>query len=184
MVDESLSSRATTGLWGQVESAPIQDMGKVTVLMHDSEVVMVRFSVSWQKIARPTSPHFMPEQCRLPLVHPERPDHSLVQTPNTDVVYLSLGLPAWERRLGKNLPIELRIILEGNYCVARTGPWWTPMFMRNHSSWNAEDAEALWPTIAKWLWKGILEYFPRQCRFPLCILPCGAVPKNTLPHFR
>ena len=99
MVDESLSSRARTGLWGQVESAPIQDMGKVSVLMHDSEVVMVR----WPKIARPTNPHLMPEQCRLPLVHPERPDHSLVQTPNTDVIYLSLGLPAWERRLGKNL---------------------------------------------------------------------------------
>ena len=56
MVDESLSSRATTGLWGQVESAPIQDMGKVTVLMHDSEVVMVRFSVSWQKLQDPRTP--------------------------------------------------------------------------------------------------------------------------------
>ena len=49
MVDESLSSRARTGLWGQLESAPIQDMCKVTVLMHGSEVVMVRFSVSWPK---------------------------------------------------------------------------------------------------------------------------------------
>ena len=56
MVDESLSSRARTGLWGQVESAPIQDMGKVTVLMHDSEVVMVRFSVSLQKLQDPRTP--------------------------------------------------------------------------------------------------------------------------------
>ena len=121
MVDESPSYRARTGLWGQVESAPIQDMGKVTVFMHGSEVVMVRFTVCWPKIARPTNSHLMPKQCRLPLVHPERPEHSLVQTPNTDVAYLSLGLPAWERRLGKNLPIELRISLEGNYCVSRTG---------------------------------------------------------------
>ena len=171
MVDESLSSRARTGVWGVVESAPIQDMGKVTVILHGSDVVLIRFSVSWPKIARPTNSHFMPDQCRLHLVHPKRPEHSLVQTPNTDVAYLSLGLPAWERRLGKNLPIELRIILEGNYCVSRTGPWWTPIFMRNHSSWNVEAEEALWPTIAKWLWKGILEYVPRQCRLPLCILP-------------
>lgn len=127
MVDESLSSRARTGVWGVVESAPIQDMGKVTVILHGSDVVLIRFSVSWPKIARPTNSHFMPDQCRLHLVHPKRPEHSLVQTPNTDVAYLSLGLPAWERRLGKNLPIELRIILEGNYCVSRTGPWWTPI---------------------------------------------------------
>ena len=59
------------------------------------------------QIARPTNSRLMPEQCRLSLVHPERPEHSLVQTPNTDVAYLSLGLPAWERRLGKNLLTKL-----------------------------------------------------------------------------
>jgi hypothetical protein len=55
-----------------------------------------------------------------------------------------------------------------------------PIFVRNHKSWEDDEAAqaALWPEVAKMLWRGVLEYVARHCRLPLCIMACGAVPKG------
>ena len=44
--------------------------------------------------------------------------------------------------------------------------------------------EALWPTVAKMLWKGVLEYCARHHPAPRGIIACGAVPKSSPPWKR
>ena len=61
-----------------------------------------------------------------------------------------------------------------------------PYFVRNHKSWEDDEAAqaALWPEVAKMLWRGVLEYVARHCRLPLCIMACGAIPTSTSPFDR
>ena len=79
---------------------------------------------------------------------------------------------------------ELQVLLDGNYCVSRPEQQWAPNYQRNHGSWIDEAEAALWPIIAKWPWKGMLEYVCRHRKLPLCILACGAVPKATAPMYQ
>ena len=183
VADEHGSGRTRIGEWWMMTAADLPGMGSATLVCQGSEVVSVHFSKGWPKRDRPSNSHFLPAACRIPKLHPENAVSTLLDVPNTDIAYLAMGKSAWVRRLG-HLSTELEVLLDGNFCVSRSEQWWIPTFHRNHPSWNAEAETALWPTIAKWLWKGILEYVDRHCRLPMCILACGAVPKSTAPMFR
>ena len=49
---------------------------------------------------------------------------------------------------------------------------------------NPEAQEALWPEVAKMLWRGTFEYIQRGWRLPLAVMAVGAVPKSTDPFWR
>ena len=53
--------------------------------------------------------------------------------PDKDVAYITFAKDAWRRRLG-TLSAELETLLDGNYCVSRTGQSFAPMFLRNQPS--------------------------------------------------
>ena len=183
VADAQHSGRTRFGEWWQVSSGVLPGMGTVSIVCQGSEVVSVHFARRWPKQERPSGRQFLPVACRIPRLDPANNMCHLLDVPNSDIAYLAMGKPAWERRLGRLAP-ELEVLLDGNFCISRSEQWWTPTFQRNHPSWDAAAEEALWPTIAKWLWKGILEYVSRHCRLPMCILACGAVPKSTAPWFR
>ena len=109
----------------------------------------------------------------------------MLKVPSTDAAYLTLAKRKWESALG-SLPAELRTILDGNYCISKSKQIIKPGFQKNHPSWEdwPDRQEALWPEIAKMIWKGILEYVARHCRLPLRIIAVGAVPKATAPLWR
>ena len=172
------------GHWWLISPLELPGMGTLSILCQGSDFVQIEFMQAWPQRARPSNSHFMPSACRIPLLHPENPRSTLLAVPSTDAAYLALGSDAWESRLGHHMTTELRVLLAGNYCVSRSEQQWTPIFNRNHASWSDEAEAALWPTIAKWLWKGILEYVCRHHNLPLCILACGAVPKATAPFYR
>ena len=99
------------------------------------------------------------------------------------MAYITFSKEAWRRRLG-TLSAELETLLDGSYCVSRSGQTFAPMFMRNHPSLDEEALEALWPTIAKMLWKRQFEYVERHHQIPRNVMACGAVPKSTPPFRR
>jgi len=73
-------------------------------------------------------------------------------------------------------------VLEGTYCISRTGQPFRPMFYKNHASLYQDDAlEKLWPSIAKSVWKGIFEFVQRSEPIPRMIVACAAVEKTTGP---
>ena len=76
------------------------------------------------------------------------------------------AIDAWERRWD-TLSLELRALLEGTYVISRSGQPFQPFFMRNHSSLDEEALEALWPVIAKMLWRGVFEYIERHQPLPV-----------------
>ena len=80
----------------------------------------------------------------------------------------------------------LLIILEGRFAISRTDLPVVPVFFKNHKSWEENPAaqKALWPVIAQYLIKGQFEGVRDGEPLPLCILPMGAVPKNTPPLWR
>ena len=84
------------------------------------------------------------------------------------------------------LSSELLIILEGRFAISRTDLPVVPVFFKNHKSWEENPAaqKALWPVIAQYLIKGQFEGVRDGEPLPLCILPMGAVPKNTPPLWR
>jgi hypothetical protein len=85
-----------------------------------------------------------------------------------------------------NLPAELVAILEGRYCISKNMQNMRPIFRKNLASWtdNPEAQEALWPEVAKMLWRGTFEYMSRGMRMPLAIMAVSAVPKATAPFWR
>ena len=60
---------------------------------------------------------------------------------------------------------ELLSVLEGTYEISRSGQPFMRIFFKNHKSLYEDDAlTLLWPTIAKDIWKGVIEYVSRQDR--------------------
>jgi len=89
-----------------------------------------------------------------------------------------MAIDAWERQLG-SLSLELGSLLEWTYVISRSGQPFSAVFLRNHSSLDGEAMEALWPTVARMLWKGILEYCERHHPAARRIIACGAVPHSS-----
>ena len=167
-----------------------QDMGDVVMICQGNLVLRIEFAMSWRRQFRGRSSQFLPKECSLELTGPPADrlkgvPAPLVRTPRRDAAYLTMASLSWQRRLGQ-MPVELRAILEGNYSISKVNQTLRPIFRKNLASWedNADAQEALWPVIAKMLFKGVFEYIARHCRLPLCILAVGAVPKSTAPLWR
>ena len=168
-------------------------IGNITVHLRGNSISEIRFEHPWPQTERRRCSNFLPDYIRLPVSGIPEPlrlqqvnSHSGVLTlPSTDVAFLTLAKANWVRRLG-TLSAELDAILSGRYCIAKSEDVITPIYCRNHPSWedNPEAQAALWPEIARMIWKGVLEYVSRHCRLPLCIVAVGAVPKNTAPFWR
>jgi hypothetical protein len=167
----------------RVCSAEAVDLGQVEVFLQGGRIRLIRLSISWPETSRRTGSNWLPEKWQIPLAEPEKPFSTILDIPYTDAAYVTLALSAWERRLG-SLSTELRAILSGNYCISKSWTPLVPMVAPNHSSWDQEAEDKLWPTILKYLWKGVLEYVARHCRLPLCIMAVGAVPKASPPGLR
>ena len=166
------------------------DMGDLSLVCQGNIIICIQFTMSWRRQFRGKSSQFLPRACSLDLNGPPADrikgiPAPLVRTPRRDAAYLTLASEAWTRRFGQ-LPVELKAIVEGNYCISKVAQNLRPIFRKNLASWedNPEAQEALWPVIAKMLFKGVLEYIARHCRLPLCILAVGAVPKSTEPFWR
>ena len=93
------------------------------------------------------------------------------------------GVAAPARGSGAAGRTEVRALLEGTYAISR-GQLFRPFFMRNHASLDAEATTALWPTVAKLLWRGTFEYVERFDPLPRGIIPYCAVPKSGPPGKR
>jgi hypothetical protein len=166
------------------------DLGGVRIVLKGDNIVLFEFQQPWKETDRPRVSHFLPPGCRIPPVDDREyarnldpPYNFARRVPDKDVAYITFSKEAWRRRMG-TLSAELESLLDGTYCVSRTGQTFAPMFMRNHPSLDEEALEALWPTIAKMLWKRQLEYIERYHQIPRNIMACGAVPKSTAPFRR
>ncbi len=55
------------------------------------------------------------------------------------------------------------MVLDGHFCVAKSGFSMRPIYQRNHPSFedNDEAKRALIPTITQWFDSGVLEYVCR-----------------------
>ena len=203
--------RATKGRWDEsgrifipldfVSDMPAMDfdtgeqrgIGNVTVTLRGNSIAAIRFQHPWPQTERRRCSNFLPDYIRLPLsgvpaptrLPHDHPHGGMLMLPETDVAFLTLAKDNWIRRFG-SLRSELDAILSGRYCIAKSEDVITPIYCRNHPSWenNPEAQAALWPEIARMIWKGVLEYVARHCRLPLCIVAVGAVPKNTAPFWR
>ena len=165
-------------------------MGDITLVGQGSTLLRLVFAMPWPRAVRGSGSHFLPEECRLERTGPDACKRTgtpapLVRTPRTDVVHLTLGQENWIRLMG-NLPAELAAIVEGRYCISKSEQVVRPIFRKNLASWtdDPQARAALWPEIAKMLWRGSFEYIMRGMRMPLAIMAVSAVPKTTAPFYR
>ena len=67
------------------------------------------------------------------------PSHSsaagILVLPETDIAFLTLSKGNWIRRFG-SLKAELDAIVSGRYCIAKSEDVVTPIYCRNHPSWE------------------------------------------------
>ena len=171
VVQQALHKRDAVGpqcQW-EVTSDSFSDLGPVRVVARGEQVLWVELQMRWLSTQRPSNSHFLPWDCRLGLVvpHADPGNHmGLLNIPPTDVTCITTAIDAWERRWD-TLSLELRALLEGTYVISRSGQPFQPFFMRNHSSLDEEALEALWPVIAKMLWRGVFEYIERHQPLPV-----------------
>ena len=141
---------------GVVSSASVSggsDVGDLTMarVCQGKMVIRIQFVMAWRRQFRGRNSQFLPAACALELTGPaadrKRPGGvpaPFVRTPRL-------------RRLGPlgQLPVELKSILDGKYCISKAEQTLLPIFRRNLASWedNAEAQEALWPVVAKMLFK-------------------------------
>ena len=188
VVQQSARGREAMGPLWEVVSDDLADLGSVRMVARGNYIQWVVLDAPWPAVQRPSGSQFLPPQCRLelPVVCPHNDPANrsgLINVPSHDGTYVTKAISAWEQRLG-SLSLELRALLEGTYVISRSGQPFRPFFLRNHPSLDEEAMEALWPTVAKMLWKGILEYCARHHPVPRGIIPCGAVPKAGPPMKR
>ena len=186
VVQRTARGREALGPLWEVVSDDLADLGSVRLVARGNSIMWVQLDAPWPAVQRPSGSQFLPPQCRLELVVPHADPanrNGLINVPSHDGTYITKAISAWEQRLG-SLSLELRSLLEGTYVISRTGQPFRPFFLRNHPSLDDEAMEALWPTVAKMLWKGILEYCARRDPVPRGIIPCGAVPKAGPPGKR
>jgi hypothetical protein len=157
-------------------------LGLATVFFTDAQIQRFHFSEAWPEVPLRWGSNFSPKTCQIPVVHR---DSKILNLPGKDCSYLSLAVQDWKEIMG-TLSAELLIVLEGRYAISRADLPVVPVFFKNHKSWtaNAEAREALWPVMAQYLIKRQFEYVRNGEPLPLCILPIGAVPKNTHPFWR
>jgi hypothetical protein len=176
--------RATKGRWDEsgrifipldfVSDMPAMDfdtgeqrgIGNVTVTLRGNSIAAIRFQHPWPQTERRRCSNFLPDYIRLPLsgvpaptrLPHDHPHGGMLMLPETDVAFLTLAKDNWIRRFG-SLRSELDAILSGRYCIAKSEDVITPIYCRNHPSWenNPEAQAALWPEIARMIWKGVLE---------------------------
>ena len=162
--------------------------GPVTVVCRGDAIQWIELGERWPApaIERPRCRQFLPAKCRLEMLHPHADParrSGLINVPRTDGTYITMAIGEWERRLG-TLSLELRALLEGTYVISRSGQPFRPYSMRSHASLDEEFMDALWPTVAKMLWKGSFEYVQRGNPLLRGIISCGAVPKAGPPGKR
>ena len=175
--DQSLTNQQ---FWSASTGA-LEGLGEIQVMFQGDNIISFSFSKPWPRVATRRGTNFLPSACRIPLL----PGTHILDLKERDASYLSQAMGEWTRTLG-TLSAELRIVLEGNYSISRSALPLTPVFLRNHPSWERDPKAraALWPVLAQYLIKGQFEYVADGARMPLCILPIGAVPKNTDPFYR
>jgi hypothetical protein len=173
--------------WGLM-TKEANDLGTVHVTFEGERIVSFRFSHAWPKARfRNGRSHFMGKEFQLPVAgvvgSAERPVKIFKTVRASDG--LKLAIPFWHRYFGSLAP-ELEAILEGTFCVAKSGLPLLPIFQRNHPSWEDDEYArgVLIPVLSAWLMAGSLEYVERFHRLPHCILAVGAVEKATAPFRR
>jgi len=88
----------------------------------------------------------------------------------------------WHRLLGP-LDAVAASVVEGRMSMPKPRLPLRHSRRPNHASWERNEAAkiAFAPTVATWIWQGIVEMVPRGCPLPLFIEPLGAVDKATAP---
>ena len=165
-----------------LRTARMLSLGCVTVYFTDCQIQRFHFEEPWPQVPLHWGGNFSPKTCQIPTVSP---NSKILDLPGKDCTYLSLAARDWQEIMG-SLSAELLIVLEGRYAISRTDLPVVPVFFKNHKSWEENPAarKALWPVLAQYLIKGQFEYVRNGEPLPLCILPIGAVPKNTPPKWR
>ena len=145
-----------------------EGLGTVTFGLRGDSIAFTEFEHSWPATARRCGSNFSPQHLRLELAGLPPPNHHMLSVPDTDMTFLTLAKKKWERRLG-TLPTELSAILSGTYTLSKCNQILAPIFVQNHKSWedDEEAQRALWPEVAKMLWRGVLVCVARNCRLPL-----------------
>ena len=173
----NLDSSQTLLRWA-VLTRPAQDIGVVHITFAGSTFDSFRFQEPWPDARYRPRAQFMDPRIRLPQL-----PNGIFKTPESSDSLIR-SKPHWYRYFGNDLAAELETILDGHYCVAKTGLPIRPIWLPNHPSWNEAAQKTLLPVVASWLSAGSLEYCERHHRLPHCILPCGAVSKNSMPFLR
>ena len=85
-----------------------------------------------------------------------------------------------------NLDAITRSIVEGLFVLPKHSIPTRRVRLKNHPSFDRNPAaqRALGPTVAKWLYQGILEYIGPRCRPCTLYMPGSSVDKKTDPFFR
>ena len=133
-----------------------EGMGHVTVGIRGSSIASIAFERAWPVTARMCGSNFSPDLLRLENAGLAPPHHHMIAVPDTDVTFLTLAKDKWEQRLD-TLATELAAILGGTYTISKCEQILSPIFTRNHKSWEEDEnaQRALWPEIAKVVWRGV-----------------------------
>jgi hypothetical protein len=167
--------------WG-VQTERVQDLGCVHISFVGPQIDAIRFEEPWPAARFREGRHFMDDRFMLPLA--EGSTTVFQTTASSDG--LAWAKPHWYRYFGDCVAGELEAIIDGHFCVAKTGLPLQPIFKRNHASFENNPAakRVLLKIITQWFDAGTLEYVCRWHRLPQCILACGLVDKATEPFHR
>jgi hypothetical protein len=167
--------------WG-VSTTTIQELGQVVVSFTGAFIDAIRFDEAWPKARFREGRHFMDDNFALPLA--EGSTTVFQTTAASDGLYWAK--PQWFRYFGDGVAGELAAILDGTFCVAKSGMPFKPIFQKNHPTYetNPVAKKILIRVMTQWFDSGVLEYVCRWHRLPQCILACGAVDKASAPWWR
>jgi hypothetical protein len=163
-----------------VRTEAAQDLEAVHVTFMGTEIDSFRFETAWPKTRfRHNGRHFMDKHFHLEAVDDTQRVKVFKTVRASDV--LQHAKPFWHKYFG-DLSAELETILDGTFCVAKSGLPMRPIFQRNHPSWETDEYahEVLLLVMTQWFSAGSLEFVERTRR----ILALGSVPKNTAPLCR
>jgi hypothetical protein len=165
-----------------VQTERVQDLGCVHISFVGPQIDAIRFEEPWPAARFREGRHFMDDRFMLPLA--EGSTTVFQTTASSDG--LAWAKPHWYRYFGDGVAGELEAIIDGHFCVAKTGLPLQPIFKRNHASFENNPAakRVLLKIITQWFDAGTLEYVCRWHRLPQCILACGSVDKATKPFHR
>eukprot|EP00291_Cryptomonas_curvata_P000689 CAMPEP_0172182580 /NCGR_PEP_ID=MMETSP1050-20130122/18478_1 /TAXON_ID=233186 /ORGANISM="Cryptomonas curvata, Strain CCAP979/52" /LENGTH=697 /DNA_ID=CAMNT_0012856041 /DNA_START=843 /DNA_END=2939 /DNA_ORIENTATION=+ len=119
-----------SGLRWAVQTVRNKDFGVVTVSFSGPVIDAVRFEEPWPRARFREGRHFVDDKIGFRLALVEGSTTVFQTTAASDGLYWAK--PAWFRHFGDKVAGELEMVLDGHFCVAKSGFSMRPIYQRNH----------------------------------------------------